>query len=110
MYPDVGPSDADRSRTHAQRFADVGAAAQARVHQDRPQRGLRPLTIDALPEIIEAVNGRIPLGVPPADLTPRHSASSQHRYRVGSLFAAVRDAANKSRTCERESCGNCFLV
>jgi len=67
-------------------------------------------TIDALPEIIEAVNGRIPLGVPPAGLTPRHSASSQHRYRVGSLFAAVRDAANKSRTCERESCGNCFLV
>ncbi len=33
--PDVGPSDADRGRAHAQRLADVGAAAEAGVNQDR---------------------------------------------------------------------------
>src|SRR5262249_41360715 len=33
--PDIGASNADRGRAHAQRLADVGAAAEAGVDQDR---------------------------------------------------------------------------
>ncbi len=33
--PDVRAADADRGRAHAQRLDDVGAAAEAGIHQDR---------------------------------------------------------------------------
>src|SRR5215831_6438545 len=49
--PDIGPSDADRGRAHAQRLADIGAAAETGVHQDRDA------AVDGFDNLGERING-----------------------------------------------------
>jgi len=49
--PDVGPADANRGRAHAQCLADIGAATEAGIDQDRDA------AVDGFDDLRERIDG-----------------------------------------------------